>query len=123
MNRKVNGIIRRALKNGFDLSTIKNFNPKLFHDKLYTYLVDKKYFCFSEDGFIVVSDITLEDVAEIEIGDFHLKITPLKPEGVFDLLIDVFKFIADNPDLKPEEEISTEENTPNEIASEDLDWI
>ena len=46
MTRKVNGIIRRALKNGFDLSTIKNFSPKMFHDKLYTYLVDKKYSCF-----------------------------------------------------------------------------
>ena len=30
MNRKVKGIIRRALKNGFDLSTIKNYDPKLF---------------------------------------------------------------------------------------------
>ena len=123
MTRKVNGIIRRALKNGFDLSTIKNFSPKIFHDKLYTYLVDKKYFCFSEDNIIVVSDFTLEDVAEIEISDFHLKITPLKPEGVFDLLMDVFKFIADNPDLKPEEDISTEENSPEEIPSEEFDWI
>jgi hypothetical protein len=110
MTRKVNGIIRRALKNGFDLSTIKNFSPKIFHDKLYTYLVDKKYFCFSEDNIIVVSDL-------------HLKITPLKPEGVFDLLMDVFKFIADNPDLKPEEDISTEENSPEEIPSEEFDWI
>ena len=123
MNRKANGIIKRALKNGFDLSTIRNFEPKLFHDKLYTYLVSQKYFCFSEDGIIVVSDFTLEDVAEIEIKDFHLKIIPLRPEGVFDILMEVFKFIADNPDLKPEEEISTEENPPEEIASEDLDWI
>lgn len=123
MNRKVNGIIRRAIKNGFDLSTIRNFDPKLFHDKLYTYLVSQKYFCFSEDGIIVVSDFTLEDVAEIEIKDFHLKIVPLRPEGVFDILMEVFKFIADNQDLKPEEEASTEENPPEEIASEDLDWI
>ena len=125
MNRKVKGIIRRALKSGFDLSTIKNYDPKLFHDKIYSYLVDRKYFCFSEDNVIVVSDFTFEDLAELEIIDVHLKITPLKPEGIFELLLDVFKFVADNPDLQPEEDISTEDDEPkrNDIPSEEFDWI
>ena len=126
MDRKVKGIIQRALKNGFDLSTIKNFDTKLFRDKIYTYLVDKKYFCFSEENnVIVVSDMTLDDLAEIQIHEFHMTITPLKPEGVFDLLIEVFKFVADNPDLMPEEDISTEENSSpvDDISSEEFDWI
>jgi hypothetical protein len=74
---------------------------------------------------IVVSDFTFEDLAELEISDVHLKITPLKPEGIFELLLDVFKFVADNPDLQPEEDISTEDDEPkrNDIPSEEFDWI
>ena len=126
MSRKANAIIRRALKNGFDLSSIRNFTPKLFRDKIYSYLVDQKYFCFSEDNnVIVVSDYTLDDLAELEINEFHLKIVPLRPEGIFDLLMDIFKFVADNPDLMPEEDISTEEDSspPEDIPSEEFDWI
>ena len=125
MNSKLKGIIRRALKNGFDLSTIKNYNQKLFLDKIYTYLVDKKYFCFAEDNIIVVSDYTFEDLAELEIGDCYLKITPLRTDGIFDLLLEIFKFIADNPDLMPEDDISTEEDTQktDDVPSEEFDWI
>jgi len=125
MNRKAKGIIRRALKSGFDLSSIKNYDPKIFHDKLYSFLVDRKYFCFSEDNIIVVSDFTFEDLAELDISDMHMKIIPLKPEGIFELLLDIFKFVADNPDLMPEEDISTEEDSPkpDDIPSEEFDWI
>jgi len=123
MNRKVKDIIRRALKNGFDLSTILNYEPKLFKNKLYMYLIQKKYFCFEEEDVIVVSDYTLDDLAELEVGDYHLKINTIRTEGIFDLLIEIFRFIADNPDLKPEDEFSTEEVIKNEIDSEDLDWI
>ncbi len=125
MNRKAKGIIQRALKNGFDLSTIKNYDQKLFLDKIYTYLVDKKYFCFAEENIIVVSDYTFEDLAELEIGDSFMKITPIRTDGIFDLLLAVFKFVADNPDLMPEEDISTEEDEPkpDDIPSEEFDWI
>ena len=124
MNSKVKGIIRRALRNGFDLSTIKNYDPKLFLDKMYTYLVDRKYFCFAEENILIVSDYTFEDLAELEIGDSYLKITPIKTDGIFDLLLEVFKFVADNPNLIPEEDISTEEDPAEpEVDSEEFDWI
>jgi len=125
MKRKVKSIIRRALKNGFDLSTIKNYNDKLFRDMLYTHLVEKKYFCYAEENVVVVSDHTFEDLAELEVHTSYLKIIPIKTEGIFDLLLEVFRFIADNPDLRPEEEISTEEeDTPGpEADSEEFDWI
>ena len=125
MNRKAKGIIRRALRNGFDLSTIKNYDPKLFLDKMYTYLVEKKYFCFAEENVLVVSDYTFEDLAELEVGDSYLKIIPIKTEGIFELLLEVFKFISENPDLTPEDDISTEEDPPklDDPPSEEFDWI
>ena len=121
MNSKIKGIIRRALKNGFDLSTIRNYNPKLFSEKLYLHLVEKKYFCFSEEGIILVSDFTFEDLAELEVHEHHLKITPLKTEGIFSLLLEIFTFIADNPDLKPEDEETTEDYPEDD--SKEFDWI
>jgi hypothetical protein len=64
MSKKVQAILKRALKSGFDLSSIRNYDPKLFMRKLYTYLVSQKYFCFDEGDAIVVSDYLFEDLAE-----------------------------------------------------------
>jgi hypothetical protein len=54
-----------------------------------------------------------------------LKITPLKPEGMYDLLIEVFKFVADNPNLQMEDEDTTEEDIKDESEedSKEFDWI
>lgn len=123
MNVKAKNILERAIKNGFDLSGIENYNEKLFINKLYDYLVKNKYFCMLEENMIIVADYTLEDIVEIKIEGYHLNVFPLKTDGFFDVLIDIFRFIADNQNLKPEEEISTEEVITNEIDSEDLDWI
>jgi hypothetical protein len=109
MSKKVQAILKRALKSGFDLSSIRNYDPKLFMRKLYTYLVSQKYFCFDEGDAIVVSDYLFEDLAELHVDGYHLKITPLKPEGMYDLLIEVFKFVADNPNLQVEDDDTTEE--------------
>jgi len=39
-------------------------------------------------------------------------------------LLEVFKFVADNPNLIPEEDISTEEDPAEpEVDSEEFDWI
>lgn len=126
MNKDPKSLLKRALKNGFDLSSIQNYDPKLFMNKLYTYLVSQKYFCFDEEDYIQVSDWLFEDLAEIYIDGYHLKLTPAKSEGIFELLIEVFRFIADNPNLKTEDEETTEEvpkEESDESSSEDFDWI
>jgi len=126
MEKNIKSILKRALKNGFDLSSIENYNPKLFMNKLYTYLVGKKYFCFEEEDYVIVSDYLLEDLAEIFIDGYHLRITPSKTEGMFDLLIEVFRFIADNPNLKTEDDETTEKEEIEESEdsdSKEFDWI
>ena len=125
MSKKVQNILKRALKNGFDLSAIQNYDPVTFMKKLYAYLVSQKYFCFDEGDAIVVSDYLLEDLAEIYIDGYHLRITPLKTDGMYDLLIEFFRFVADNPNLKVEDEDTTEEDIKNvsEEDSKEFDWI
>jgi len=125
MSKKIQAILKRALKSGFDLSSMRNYDPKLFMRKLYTYLVSQKYFCFDEGDAIVVSDYLFEDLAELHVDGYHLKITPLKPEGMYDLLIEVFKFVADNPNLQMEDEDTTEEDIKDESEedSKEFDWI
>jgi hypothetical protein len=125
MKGSINSIIKRAIANGFDLTSIENYDPKIFTDKLYDYLVKNKYLCMLENSSIIVADYSLEDIAEITIDGYHLNLVPLKTEGFFDILMEVFRFIADNQNLKPEEEISTEEEKPSidEVDSEDFDWI
>ena len=125
MSKKVQAILKRAMKNGFDLSAIENYDPKLFMRRLYTYLVSQKYFCFDEADTVIVSDYLFEDLAEIYIDGYHLKITPLKTEGMYELLIEVFRFVADNPILKTEDEDTTEEDIKDESEddSKEFDWI
>ena len=125
MSKKVQAILKRALKSGFDLSSIRNYDTKLFIRTLYTYLVSQKYFCFDEGDAIVVSDYLFEDLAELHVDGYHLKITPLKPEGMYDLLIEVFKFVADNPNLQVEDDDTTEEDIREESEedSKEFDWI
>ena len=125
MSKKIQAILKRAMKNGFDLSGIQNYDPKVFMKRLYAYLVSQKYFCFDEADAVIVSDYLFEDLAEIYIDGYHLKITPLKSEGMYELLIEVFKFVADNPILKTEDEDTTEEDIKGESEddSKEFDWI
>jgi len=125
--KKIQNILKRAVKNGFDLSAIENYDPKIFMKRLYSYLVSQKYFCFDEGDHIIVSDYLFEDLAELYIDGYHLKIAPIKTEGMFELLIEVFRFIADNPNLKTEDDDTTEEDIKDEDESEEdskeFDWI
>ena len=125
MKKSIKSILKRAMKNGFDLSSIRNYDPNLFMKKLYSYLVSQKYFCFDEGDTIIVSDYLFEDLAELNINGYHLNIVPVKTEGMFELLIEVFRFIADNPNLKIEDEDTTEEDIKDESEedSEEFDWI
>ena len=125
MSKRVQAILKRALKSGFDLSGIKNYDPVIFMKKLYAYLVAQKYFCFDEGDVIIVSDYLFEDLAELCVDGYHLKITPIKPEGMFELLLEIFKFVADNPILKAEDDDTTEEDIKDESEedSKEFDWI
>ena len=117
-------IIKRAMKHGFDLSFIKNYNERTIFQGLYEYLLKNKYYCSMEDGVIYVGPDIIEDVAEVRIEKQTMKVTPLTENGFFDVLVTLFKYISHVAALeeeKGEEDISTEDVVDDE-SSEDL-WL
>lgn len=118
-------LIQRALKNGFDLSTIKNYSEKLFKQGLYEYMVKKNFFVFEEDGIIFVGVDILEDVAEIKIENKKMTIKPLVQDGFFDILKEVFKYFSNfSKDYLPtsEDDIPTESYSEEDSSSEEI-WL
>ena len=125
-------LINRALKNGFDLTTISNYKPKKFRQGLYDHLVDKKYIVFEEgESFFVSYDIAM-DVAEISIFEDTLMITPLEEDGFFEIFMEVMTYFAvESEKQEIDEEENTEsysENTLKEVLEGDDDeseemWI
>ena len=117
-------IIKRAMKHGFDLSFIKNYNERTIFQGLYEYLLKNKYYCSMEDDVIYVGPDIIEDVAEVRIEKQTMKVTPLTENGFFDVLVTLFKYISHVAALeeeKGEEDISTEDAADDE-SSEDL-WL
>lgn len=118
-------IIKRAMKHGFDLSFIKNYNERTIFQGLYEYLLKNKYYCSMEDGVIYVGPDIIEDVAEVRIEKQTMKVTPLTENGFFDVLVTLFKYISHVAALeeeKGEEDISTEDVVDDDESSEDL-WL
>ena len=118
-------IIKRAMKHGFDLSFIKNYNERTIFQGLYEYLLKNKYNCSMEDGVIYVGPDIIEDVAEVRIEKQTMKVTPLTENGFFDVLVTLFKYISHVAALeeeKGEEDISTEDAVDDDESSEDL-WL
>lgn len=118
-------IIKRAMKHGFDLSFIKNYNERTIFQGLYEYLLKNKYYCSMEDGVIYVGPDIVEDVAEVRIEKQTMKVTPLTENGFFDVLVTLFKYISHVAALeeeKGEEDISTEDAVDDDESSEDL-WL
>jgi len=122
--RDMKDIIKRAIKNGFDLSFIENYNERKITQGLYDYLVRQKYFCSMEDNVIYVGPDIIEDVAEIRIKNKVMHVKPLTDKGFFDTLITLFKYIqylSKSQEEISEEDISTEHDDDDE-SSEEL-WL
>ena len=118
-------VIKRAIKNGFDLGFVRNYNEKRVFQGLYDFLVREKYFCSMEDNVIYVGPDILEDVAEIRIEDKVMKVKPLTDRGFFDTLVTLFKYIkhlSDVSDEMLEEDISTETDDDDDESSEEM-WL
>lgn len=118
-------IIQRALKNGFDLSSIENYSEKLFKEGLYDYLVENKYYVTEEDGIIFVGIDIFDDAAEIKIQDKKMTIMPLVQEGFFEILMEVFRYFSKYvKDYLPkgEEDIPTESYSEEDSSSEEI-WL
>lgn len=113
-------ILKRAIKNGFDLSYIPDYRPRTFRNGLYDYLVESKFYCYMEDERIFVGVDILEDIAEVYLEDSTMKVVPLSEVGFFDLLVHLFKYIGIASKEKPEEEETTE--SLDDDSSEEI-WL
>ena len=118
-------ILRRSVKNGFDLSFIKEYNEKKVLQSLYDYLVINYYYCSMEDGVIYVGIDIVEDIAEVRIVDKSLKVKPLKEKGFFEILLSLFKFIKylSSSSIKKEIEDDDDESTEIDDESSEEMWL
>lgn len=117
-------IIRRAIKNGFDLSFIENYNERKVTQGLYDYLIRQRYFCSMEEDVIYVGPDIIEDAAEIRIRDRVMYVKPLSERGFFDTLVTLFRYIqylSKSQEERTEDDISTEYDDDDE-SSEEL-WL
>ena len=123
--KQINNILKRALKDGFDLSTLPNYSQKSFFDGLYDYFVEKKYFITEEEGVLYVGYNIIEDVAEISVFGSTMKITPLQEQGFFDIFVELFRYIrilSDSRDNKIKQEDASTEDYSEEESSEEW-WL
>ena len=58
---EIKKILHRALKMGFDLSTLPNYSPRDFTAGLYDYLLSKHYMVSEEEGGVLFIGYTVTD--------------------------------------------------------------
>ena len=124
--RDLKDILRRAMKNGFDLSFIKNYNQREIFQGLYDYLIKNHYYCSMENDIIYVGVDIIEDVAEVSIDNKTMKVKALTDRGFFDVLITLFKYIKHLSSLiedKSEEDMSTETDDLEDDESSEEIWL
>tara|TARA_Y100000592_G_C5432466_1_gene299062 strand:+ start:762 stop:1145 length:384 start_codon:yes stop_codon:yes gene_type:complete len=127
MSGEINDILKRALKDGFDLSGIPNYKPRKFIDSLYDHLVGNQYVVYEEDCVMYVGYNIIDDVAKIIIIDTTMKIKPIQEEGFFDILVELFKFIGIVTKItlleKKPEDVSTEDYSDDDDDSSEEMWL
>ena len=110
-------ILKRALKHGFDLSSIPNYNPKKFKDGLYDHLVKMHFIVFEEEASIIVGYDVFEEIAEVTINDTTMKIKPLTETGFFEILLELFRYVG----IAAETSETTQPKVSTEATTEELD--
>ena len=124
--KDLKSILRRSVKNGFDLSFVQNYNEKTLMQGLYEYLIKNYYFCSMENGVIYVGIDIVEDIAEVRISNKTMKVKPLKEKGFFEVLVSLFKYIkhlASSTEEESEEDISTEIDDYDDDESSEEMWL
>ena len=122
--KDLKSILKRSVKNGFDLSFVQNYNEKAVLQGLYDFLVKNHYYCSMEDGVVCIGINVVDDIAEVTIQNKTMKVTPLSDKGFFEVLVSLFKYVKHLSSLIEEiseEDISTETDDDDE-SSEEL-WL
>tara|TARA_B100000212_G_scaffold326751_1_gene289482 strand:- start:1927 stop:2301 length:375 start_codon:yes stop_codon:yes gene_type:complete len=114
--KNLKNILKRSVKNGFDLSFVQNYNEKKLLQGVYEFLVKNHYYCSMEDDVVYVGINVVEDIAEITIQNRTMKVKPLIDRGFFEVLVSLFKYVKHLSSFI--EEVS-EEDIPTETDDED----
>ena len=123
--RDLKDILKRSIKNGFDLSFAEKHGDKKLLQGLYDYLVRNHYYCSMEDGTIYVGIDIVEDIVEVTIKNKTMKVKPLVDKGFFEVLVSLFKYVkhlAFEMEKDIDEDISTETDDHDEESSEEM-WL
>jgi len=123
--RNLKDILRRSVKNGFDLSFAKNHNDKKLLQGLYDYLVKNHYFCSMDDGIVYVGINIVDDIAEVTIKNKTMRVKALTDKGFFEVLLSLFKYVKHLSSFieeMSEEDIPTETDDEDEESSEEM-WL
>ena len=118
-------ILRRSIKNGFDLSFAEKHSDKRLLLGLYDYLIKNQYYCSMEDGIVYVGINIVEDIVEVTIKDKTMRVKPLVDKGFFEVLVSLFKYVkhlASEMEKDLDEDISTETDEHDEESSEEM-WL
>ena len=119
--KQVKTILKRAIKHGFDLSGIKNYNLEEFKDGLFEYLVENKYYVFEEDESLFVGYFAYEDTARVFFHDDLMKVEPIQESGFFEILIELFRYISIAQQKSLIEEKLEDDETTEDYSAEDSD--
>ena len=118
-------ILRRSVKNGFNLDFAEKYSDKALLQKLYDFLVKNHYYCSMEDGIVYVGINIVEDIVEVTIVDKTMRVKPLIDKGFFEVLVSLFKYVkhlASETEKHLEEDISTETDDHDDESSEEM-WL
>ena len=110
-------ILKRALKHGFDLTSIPDYSPKKFKNGLFDHLVSMHFIVYEDDGVLLVGYDVFEEIAEVTINDTTMKIKPLTETGFFEILLELFRYVGIAAERKNSEELKISA----EATTEDLD--
>ena len=110
-------ILKRALKHGFDLTSIPDYNPEKFKSGLFDHLVKMHFVVYEEDDAMLVGFDLFEEIAEVTISDTTMRIKPLTETGFFEILLELFRYVG----IAAQEKQDAKSVSPDEITTEDLD--
>ena len=119
--RDLKDIIRRAMKNGFDLSFVKNYNERALLQGLYDFLIKNHYYCSMDGDVIYVGSDIIEDTAEVRIKNKTMFVKVLTERGFFDTLVTLFKYVKHLADQLEEEDSEEDVSTETDELQDDDD--
>ena len=123
--RDLKDILRRSVKNGFNLDFAEKYSDKALLQMLYDFLLKNHYYCSMENSIVYVGIDIVEDIVEVTIKNKTMKVKPLVDKGFFEVLVSLFKYVKHlsseiQNDL--DEDISTETDDHDEESSEEM-WL